>query len=198
VIILDNILLYFDEIIAILQQAGIIGGFLLVLLESIFPVMPLAVFIGMNCLSFGIITGSIISWLATCCGCIASFILFKTIFKDKFYTLFKKNKKLKKNVEIFMDKLKNIDFNGLVILLAIPFTPAFAVNIAAGLSDMPVRKYLFSILISKIAIVYFWGFVGNSLIESITNPEKLLEIAGIVFLAYLISKVLEKIVKVEE
>lgn len=186
-----------DKITLFFQNFGIIGGFLLVLLESAFPVMPLAIFIAINCVSYGFWIGSIVSWFATITGSMLSFILFRTIFKHKFYFLFKKNKKLQNKVEQFMIKMGNMDFNALVVLLAIPFTPAFAVNIAAGLSNMPYKKYLCALLISKVSIIYFWGYVGTSFIESITDPTKLIEIVGIVFLAYLASKIFEKIIHVE-
>ena len=74
-----------------------------------------------------------------------------------------------------------------------PFTPAFVVNIAAGLADVSFKKYLFALLISKIAIVYFWGYVGSNFLESITDINKLMQIFGIVFLAYFASKLLEKV-----
>ncbi len=186
-----------DKLVYFLQDLGMVGGFLLVLLESIFPVMPLAVFIAINCLSYGFWMGSIISWFATITGSMLSFILFRTLLKHKFYFLFKKSKKTQRNVEKFMNKMGNMDFNALVVLLAIPFTPAFAVNIAAGLSNMPYKKYLCALLISKISIIYFWGYVGSSFIDSITDPSKLIEVVGIVFLAYVGSKMFEKIVKVE-
>ncbi len=186
-----------NYIVQLLQNLGIVGGFLLVLLESAFPIMPLAIFIGLNCVSYGFIVGSVVSWCATVTGSILSFLLFKTIFKHKFYFLFKRNEKLKKKVENLITKMHDMDFNGLVILLAIPFTPAFAVNIAAGLSDMSFRKYFFALLISKISIVYFWGYVGTNFIESITDFNKLMQIVGIVFLAYFASKLLEKIVKID-
>lgn len=188
---------YIYKFVEILQSIGLIGGFILVLIESIFPPIPLAVVIGINFLSFGALFGGIISWTATIVGCLASFLLFRTLFKHKVYFLFEKNKKLQKKVEHFMIKMGNIDFNALVVLLAIPFTPAFAVNIAGGLSNISFKKYFCALLISKISIVYFWGYVGSSFIESMKNPTKLIEVFALVFLAYLVSKIFEKVVKVE-
>ena len=62
---------------------------------------------------------------------------------------------------------------------------------------MSFRKYFFALLISKISIVYFWGYVGSNFIESITDFNKLMQIFGIVFLAYFASKLLEKVVKID-
>lgn len=195
---MEAITKFIYSIVNILQGLGIFGGFVLVLLESIIPILPLALFIGVNCISYGFWIGSIISWMATITGCIVSFILFRTLFKHKFYFLFKKNKKVQKKAEYFMQKMGNMDFNALVVLIAIPFTPAFIINIAAGLSNMSYKKYICALLIGKIAIVYFWGFVGTNFIESIQEPNKIISIVGMVFLAFVASKVFENLVKVEE
>jgi Uncharacterized conserved protein len=125
-----------------------------------------------------------------------SFALFRTILKNFFNKIFKG--KLLKKIEKLYDKMTNIDFNALVIILAMPFTPAFVINIAAGLSGIKSRKYLFALLISKLVVVYFWGYVSSSFLESIKDPIILLKVVGLVLGAYIISKIIEKIFKVEE
>ena len=185
-----------DICVNYLQSLGIIGGFLLVMIESIIPVMPLGVFIALNQYAYGGIPGFIISYLATVTGCMISFALFRTILKNFFNKIFKG--KLLKKIEKLYDKMTNIDFNALVIILAMPFTPAFVINIAAGLSGIKSRKYLFALLISKLVVVYFWGYVSSSFLESIKDPIILLKVVGLVLGAYIISKIIEKIFKVEE
>ena len=83
----------------------------------------------------------------------------------------------------------------LVTIIAIPFTPAFMVNIAAGLAKLDTKKYLISLLIGKIFMVYFWGFVGVSLIESLKNPYILIKVAIMVLIAYLIAIITKKFIK---
>jgi len=83
-------------------------------------------------------------------------------------------------------------------LIALPFTPAFLINIVCGLSKMEPKKFLLSILIGKISIVYFWGYVGTGLIESLQNPKIFLEIIIILLVAYAFSRVIQKILKVNE
>jgi len=186
--VINNLIMY-------LEGVGIIGGFILVLLESIFPIMPLALFIGMNILAFGNVTGFLISYVGTIFGCMMSFVLFSFLQSFLYKIL---NKKTKEKLDKLMNKMKDIDFNALVIIHAMPFTPAFLTNIAAGLSGMKKRKYLVSLLIGKISIVYFWGYVGKNFLSSIKDPVVLIKIFGLVIGAYLISKIVEKIIKVEE
>ena len=88
-----------------------------------------------------------------------------------------------------MNIVSNISFSKLVVIMAIPFTPAFSVNIGAGLSKMPYKKFLFAALISKISIVYFWGFVGTTFVESISDPTVLIKLGVLLIVAFILSKI---------
>ena len=91
-----------------------------------------------------------------------------------------------------MKKISNLKFEQLVTIIALPFTPAFLINIACGLSNMKYKKFLTAILLGKIFIVYFWGFIGVGLIESIKNPKYLIEVFVMVIIAYIIIKIVNK------
>lgn len=193
---LDKLQIYLQIIVDYLLQVGLVGGFLLIVLESIIPALPLSVFIGLNIITFGKILGYVISYFGTIVGCMLSFITFRYILKNYLYKIFKEKTRIK--IEDLMKKMTNIDFNTLVVIIAIPFTPAFLVNIAAGLSNIPIKKYIFALLIGKLFMIYFWGYIGANLLESLKNPIILVKIIVIVLLAYLISKVVEKIINVEK
>ena len=81
---MDN---YNEVIINFLHSIGALGPIfacLLILIESILPFLPLAVFIGINFLSFGHLLGFLISWVFTIIGCIMSFMIFRKGFNEKF------------------------------------------------------------------------------------------------------------------
>ena len=180
-----------------LQGMGVWGpivGCFFILIESMVPVLPLFVFITLNFLAFGNILGFIISWIFTCIGCFISFLLFRC----KVQTwLFKRLKKQGIISEHTIDVITNLNFEELTTIIAIPFTPAFLVNIAAGLSKMSYKKFLGALLIGKIFLVYFWGFVGVSLIESIKNPIYLVRVGVLLVIAYVLSKIISKKFKIE-
>ena len=180
-----------DLIVKYLQLLGITGGFILIFLESIFPVLPLGLFIGFNVLAYGSVMGFIISYIATIAGCIVSFLLFRYVFKKAFYKLFK-GRKLSEILK-WVDKISNMKITTLTVILAMPFTPAFFINIAAGLTDIKFSKFIFSLLISKISVIYFWGYIGTSLIESVLNPVILIKITLAMVLAYIFSKIIQKL-----
>ncbi len=157
---------------------SILTGMLTIMLESMIPMLPLALFIAINLLVFGNVIGFILSWIATIIGCSISFFLFRYI----------KKKWRKKPISNWMQKIGNIPFSSLVIFLSIPFTPAFSINIGAGLSNMRFTKYFFALLLSKLFLVYFWGFIGTTLVESMTDIGVLLKLGSMVILAFLLSK----------
>ena len=90
-----------------------------------------------------------------------------------------------------------LTFPQLVVLIAVPFTPAFAVNIVAGLSKVSFKKFLGAILIGKIFLITFWGYIGTSLIDSVKDPIILLKIGIMLLVAYLVSKFISKRYKID-
>lgn len=184
-----------ENLINFIQTSGLIGAIIscgLITVESIFPILPLIVFITINFLVFGNILGFAISWFFTLIGCIMSYYIFKKGFGNKFENLTENKEMLKKYKKLF----KNISFINLTLLIALPFTPAFVVNIAAGLVKMDFKKYFFALLIGKISLVYYLGFIGMSLIESIKSPIVLIKIAVLLAVTYAISLAIKKVLKI--
>lgn len=180
---------------SVLQTMGPISGVLLVLLESIFPVLPLGVFITLNINAFGFFYGFLLSWIATSSGCMLSFFLFRSFLSKYFYRFLAKKKT--SSIEKMMDRISKMPFANLVVLVALPFTPAFLINIAAGLAKMDTKKFGLSILIGKLSIVFFWGYIGKSLLESVTDIKTIIIISIILVFAYLLSKWMSKKFKIE-
>lgn len=193
---MDMINNFINNFVLQLSSWGLVGGFFLILLESIIPALPLGVFIGMNMLAFGNVTGFFLSYFSTIIGCMVSFSVFKYVVKDLVLRIL--NNKTIEKVEVYMEKIKKLDFNCLVILIALPITPASLINVAAGLAKMDSKKYLLALLIGKLAIVYFWGYIGSSILKDIKNPQVILKMIILVLITYIISKIIEKIIKVEE
>lgn len=173
---------------------GPIAGVILILLESILPMLPLSVFITLNMVSYGQAFGFLISWIATILGCMLSFFLFRSCFQKKLYGFIKR--KDSKQLEKIMKAISTISFSNLVVLIALPFSPAFFINIAAGLSKIKIEKFFLAIILGKVVMVYFWGYIGTSLLESLTDITILIKIAILLIGSFLISKIIEKKLKV--
>ena len=62
---------------------------------------------------------------------------------------------------------------------------------------MNKKKFITAILIGKIFLVYFWGFVGTSLLQSFKSPRVLIKIGIMVLVAFVISKLVNKKYNIE-
>ena len=186
---------FYNFIMNTIDAMGVYGplfGSLLIVFESIIPPLPLFVFITINFLAFGTVLGFIISWICTVIGCLISYFLVK-----KFLRNFVVRKI--KNIDLLtrcMNYIENLSLTKVTVILSIPFTPAFMMNIAAGLVGMNFKKFFIAILISKVFLVYFWGIVGTGLVESFQNPSSLITVVVIILLAYLVSLVIKKVFKI--
>ena len=179
-----------------IDALGVYGpllGCVFIILESILPPLPLFVFITLNFVAYGKLVGFIISWICTCIGCLLSYFLVKKFLRN--WVL----KKIK-NVDLltkWMSYIENLSLSKVTVILAIPFTPAFMVNIAAGICNMDFKKFSVAILISKIFLVYFWGVVGTGLLESLHNPRSIITVILMMVVAYLVSLIIKKVFKID-
>jgi len=180
------------NLLGVLGSFGAILGCVFILFESIIPILPLSVFITLNFMTFGSLVGFIISWVFTVLGCMLSFWIFKNGISERLYNRFKNSDKLSN----FMDIMHDMKFANLVLVIAIPFTPAFLINIAAGISRVDTKKYLYALMLGKISLVYFWGYIGVSLIESFKNPMILIKVVVILVIMYIVSFVINKKLKI--
>lgn len=187
---------FYDFVMSLIDALGVYGpllGCLFIVLESIIPPLPLFVFITMNFIAFGNVIGFIVSWVCTVIGCVISYFLVKKFFRN--FVI----KKIK-NINLLtrcMSYIENLSLTKVTVILAIPFTPAFMMNIAAGLVNMNFKKFFLSIIISKIFLVYFWGVIGTSLLESFRQPKNLIIVFGMVIIAYILSLITKKVFKID-
>lgn len=187
----------YELLMGIIESSSIYGPLFacfLIMIESILPILPLFVFITIVFIAYGYVIGFIISYILTVIGCSLAFFLCRYIFKD----LFKKKVRKNPSFDKIMKKVDKIKLSTLVTLIVIPFTPAFMINIACALSDMKYKKFLVAALIGKPFLVFFWGFIGTSLLESLKNPKILVVILIMLLLSYIISKILMKKMSLED
>ena len=144
-----------------------------------------------NVHAFGLLLGIIISYIGTIIGCILSFLLFKKF--DSKFKKFNEREKVKK----IKSKMNNITIPSLATITALPFFPAYLINIAAGLSRVDSKKFIIGICFGKIPLVLFWCLVGKSFMDSLSDYKTILIIIGMLILTYVISKVLTKVFKWE-
>ena len=189
---LNNIYEFVMNIINSSTIWGPLFACLLIFIESILPVLPLFVFITIIFIAYGYVMGFLIAYILTVLGCLFSFFLCRRFLKNFFEKNVRKNQKL----DNLMKKIDNLSFSNLTLLIAIPFAPAFLINIAAGLTEVSFKKFSTAIMLGKLAIIFFWGFIGTSLVESLKNPKIIIIILIMLAITYALSKIVTKKLKV--
>lgn len=185
---MENIYDWIMNFITDIGSLSIILNCFLIIIESIIPPLPLSVFITILFVNYGPLLGFLISWIFTVLGCLLSFYLFQNILKK-----FIDNKITKYDfANKFLTIVGKIKFNNLVLIIAMPFTPAFAVNIICAISKMNVKKFLPAIIIGKAFMVLFWGYVGTNVLESMKNPLIIIKVILLLIITYIISKLVNK------
>lgn len=160
---------------------------ILIVLEGVFAFLPLVVFVTINILTLGSIVGGILSWLLTTVGSFFTFYLCRIGLSKIF-----RKKVSKGKIAKFMKKIDNLKFKQIVLIIAIPFAPSFFINVGAGLSRISIKKYLFALLMGKIFVIIFLGYIGCNIVECLTNPIVLIKVIILTVVAYGVAQLVNK------
>lgn len=190
--LINTIVEYSTEVIS---NGGILFGMLLIMIESFIPVLPLSVFIALNTHTFGLLPGILMSWVSTCIGCYISYLIFYYVSNNIIYKYL--SKKTRNKIDKAVDKFQNISLANLTVIITLPFTPAFLINILAGVSGMSKKKYIVAVVIGKIFMISFWGYIGKSFVESMTDISAIIVMSIMIIIAYALSKLIGKNANIE-
>lgn len=166
----------------------------LIVLEGILAFLPLVVFVTINMLTLGPIIGGSISWLLTTIGSFLAFYLCRKGFSKYFQKFIGGKEKMSKAMHV----IDNLKFKQLVLIIAIPFAPSFFINVGAGLSKIPVKKYLYALLIAKVFVIIFLGYIGCNLVECLKNPIMFIKVILLVVGAYVVAQIVNKKFNLDE
>ena len=179
----------------LISNGGFIVGFILIFIESFMPFLPLGVITTLNINAFGFLFGTILSWTATCASCILIYTLIYNISNKYIYKLFKE--KTRQKLDKAITKFQNIHLSTLTIIITLPFTPSFLVNILSGIAGIKKEKFITAILIGKLFMISFWAFIGKSFLESMTDVKSIIFISLALIIAYALSKLVSKKMNIE-
>ena len=179
----------------LIQKGGFLMGFFLILIEAFIPILPLGAFVTLNINAFGTFPGLLISWSASVIGSYIMYLLCYYVSNKIIYKFIKE--KTKEKILEKTTRFQKIKLTSLVLIITLPFTPSCFINLLAGISNVSKEKYLISLIIGKAFNIIFWGYIGMSLIESLTNIKAIIFIIIILLIAYLISKIISKKFKID-
>ncbi|MEI6287322.1 MAG: VTT domain-containing protein [Bacillota bacterium] len=122
---------------------------------------PSIVMSAANGVTFGVIAGTIITWIAECLGTILGFIIMKTFLRPTAQKLVKKSRHLRKAVE---DSGSN-GFKIVLFLRMMPYFPAVVTTALAAVSNISLRNYISATIIGKFPATAIEVLVGHDLID---------------------------------
>ncbi len=192
---MNTIQMLIDTFTNLILNGGLFAGFFIVFLECFIPALPLSVFVALNVNAFGFFVGVLISWLATCLGGFLCYTIFYQLEDKVLEKIF--HKKMAIKIRSKVEKFQKIPFPMFVLLITLPFTPSSFVNILSGVSKMPRKKYILSILIGKLFMILFFGYVGLKLLNNYTDIRTIIFISMGLIVAYVISKIVSKKMDIE-
>ncbi|MEM5016547.1 TVP38/TMEM64 family protein [Metabacillus indicus] len=170
------------------KSFGPVLGIGLPLLEAFLPFLPLVVFIVANANSYGLWFGFLYSWIGSCLGALILFFLVRKYGQERFFRFISRHQSVQK----MMGWIERHGFGPLFILLCFPFTPSAAVNVVAGLSKVSIWQFCLAVMSGKLVMIFLVSFIGYDLRAIITQPERTLIAAVVIFLLWLIGKQVEK------
>jgi uncharacterized membrane protein YdjX (TVP38/TMEM64 family) len=179
-----------EEIKKLLERYSALGplpGILLPFIEAFLPILPLIVFVVANASAYGMWAGFLYSWIGVCAGSFFVFLLarrFSYRYGDRIRRRFPKSEK-------FFGWIENKGFTPIFVLACFPFSPSVIVNIASGLSKVPLHTFLIAILMGKAVMIFTLSFLGHDLQAMVDQPWRVVMAIGILILLWLGGRKLE-------
>lgn len=179
-----------EEIIKLLERYSELGplpGILLPFLEALLPILPLVVFVVANASAYGMWLGFLYSWIGVCLGSLLVFMLARKLgyrYGDRIRQRFPKSEK-------FFGWVENKGFTPIFLLACFPFSPSALVNIASGISKIPLHTFMTAVLLGKGVMIFTLSFLGHDLQAMADQPWRIVMSVALLFLMWLGGRKLE-------
>ncbi|GMA98500.1 TVP38/TMEM64 family protein [Pelosinus sp. IPA-1] len=155
-------------------------SFLIIVFINIVAVLPNFLIVAANGVIFGVVEGTLISWIGESVGVIISFILMRYLFRTNAQSIIARSKSLKR-IDDFSGK------RGLQIMLvarSIPFVPSGLITAIGALSSIGLADYTIATFIGKLPSAFIEVTLGHDLLSYREHVVRLSLLAVISALAY--------------
>jgi uncharacterized membrane protein YdjX (TVP38/TMEM64 family) len=166
---------------------GPLPGIIAPFLESLLPFLPLLLIIAANANIYGLGLGILYSWAGVCCGCLLVFWLSRKLgsgFRSWLQRKFPAS-------ERFFKWIERKGFTPIFLLACFPFSPSVLINIASGLTTVPVRVYVIAIVMGKAVMITTISLLSFDITNILEAPWRILLAVVCLLLMWLLGKRLE-------
>lgn len=151
------------------SQWGPLPGILLPMVESFLPFLPLILIIAANANIYGLGLGFLFSWLGVTAGAVSVFWISRKLgrnVKGKLEKRFPKS-------ERFFNWVEHKGFTPLFLLACFPFTPSIVITVVSGLSKVPFKTFLLSMLLGKAVMIFSISLISFDIGNLIHEPWRI-------------------------
>lgn len=165
----ENIQLFLDRF----RSLGPLPGILLTFMKSFVPPLPTIVIVGANAAIYGLWQGFLYSWIGLVAGSLLTFLLIRRAAALPYMQRWAGKPKVQKA----MVWARKNGFSFVFLLSMLPVGPFVVINMAAGLTRMPVRTFAVAVALGKAVMVFCVSYIGTHLSDFVDQPAKFLGVA---------------------
>jgi uncharacterized membrane protein YdjX (TVP38/TMEM64 family) len=140
---------------------SMIVSFLLIVFINTVAVLPNIFILAANGVIFGVVEGTIISWLAESVGVILSFILMRYFFHDVAHSVIIRSNALKR-IDEFSGKQ---GFRVMLVARCIPYVPSGLITALGAVSSITLVDYALATFIGKLPSAWVEVTLGHDLLS---------------------------------
>jgi len=155
-------------------------SFLIIIFINVVAVLPNILIVAANGIIFGVVKGTIISWIGESIGVIISFILMRYLFHDSAQSIIARSKGLKQ-MDDFSGK------KGLVVMMvarSIPYIPSGLITALGAVSSISLLDYIIATFVGKLPSALIEVTLGHDLLNYKDHTGRLTILLVISALAY--------------
>lgn len=170
------------------ESLGIVFGFLLPFFDSFLPIFPFVFVIAVNVKAFGFWPGFIASWTGSVLGTLLLFYILRKVGRNTITNfLYRPGKK-----HPVMNWIGKAGFGPIFIILCLPFTPSFFVNIFAAVSRVRASVYIPAVIFGKFVMVLSVATIGKDIGDFRHHPSKTIILVVLMIVLWRVGKIVEK------
>lgn len=149
---------------------AVIGGFILIVIETFAPVLPLLAIVVANAFVLGMWMGFLVSWLGSGIASVLLYYAANKFSKWKFFKRYENNYKVNK----ITTWIKKQGFNSIFISYACPFIPDFLITIASGFAGLDIKTFIPGMVCGKFVMFLLISYVGEDVGDFFSQPIKII------------------------
>ncbi len=169
------------------SELGPLPGIAFPLVEAFLPFLPLVVFVVANASAYGLWLGFLYSWIGVSIGAFLVFLVARRLS----YRYGDRIRKRYPKAEKFFEFVERKGFTPIFLLSCFPFSPSIIVNVAAGMSRIPLHTFLVAVLLGKAVMIFTLSFLGHDLKAMVDNPWRIVMAIAVLILLWLGGRKLE-------